>query len=159
MSTYVFGSGSLINMNNNIELTNHLNKKSCPVIIKGAKRSLNVMGKNHKVFGIKDVKTSFCNGILFKVNEKDMEYLINRESLYTIKLIAKNRILFDYKKTINFKSNDKIITFYPDTKYVLTKKQLSLNPTSSKYLNICIEGASSLGDDFLQDFTEMTHGL
>jgi len=116
-------------------------------------------GKNHKVFGIKDVKTSFCNGILFKVNEKDMEYLINRESLYTIKPIAKNRILFDYKKTINFKSNDKIITFYPDTKYVLTKKQLSLNPTSSKYLNICIEGASLMCDDLLQDFTEMTHGL
>ena len=45
MSTYVFGYGSLINMNNNIELTNHLNKKSCPVIIKGAKRSLNVKGK------------------------------------------------------------------------------------------------------------------
>jgi cation transport regulator ChaC len=59
MSTYVFGYGSLINMNNNIELTNHLNKKSCPVIIKGAKRSLNVKGKKPQSIWYKGCKKLF----------------------------------------------------------------------------------------------------
>ena len=59
----------------------------------------------------------------------------------------------------NFWRNNPNRLSYPESKYVLTKKQLPLNPSSSKYLNICIEGASLMGDDFLQDFTEMTHGL
>ena len=159
MSIYVFGYGSLLNMNNNIELSNTKNKKSCPVIIKGLKLSLNVMGKTHKLFGVKDVNTSSCNGILFKVNEKEIQNLIEREKLYTIKEITKNRILFDYKKSINFNPNDKIICFYPQHKYVLTKKQLLSHPLSSKYLNSCIDGASSFGEDFSNDFIEMTHGI
>ena len=156
MSIYVFGYGSLINMNNNIELTNFLNKKIYPVIVKGLKRSLNVAGRNHKVFGVKDVKTSLCNGILFKVNNKDLKYLIERESLYTIKNIDKNRINFSYDKHINFNINDKIYCFYPEPKYILNKKNINNLPISKKYLNICKQGSSFIGNNFLQDFISMS---
>ena len=106
MTIYVFGYGSLINMELNKELTQP--KKICPVMVKGLKRTLNVIGPLNKqlVFGVKDVKTSMCNGILFKVNLIVLEKIKQREKLYTMKPLGKERIVFHYKKSINFNKYD-----------------------------------------------------
>ena len=126
------------------------------VTVKGLKRSLNVDGKKHRVFGIKDVKTAHCNGILFKVTHEELDNLIEREKLYTMKPLAKSRIQFNYKKCITFKPNDEVICFYPMKKYVLTKTNLDKKPINENYLQICIEGSSKINKQFLDDFVKMT---
>ena len=156
MSTYVFGYGSLINMEQNTELNDCLHKKICPVHVKGLKRSLNVDGKKHRVFGVKDVKSALCNGILFKVTDKELDNLIEREKLYTLKPLSKDRILFNYTKCITFKPDDKVVCFYPMTKYVLTKTKLDTKPINENYLQICIHGVSKINQQFLDDFINTT---
>lgn len=156
MTIYVFGYGSLINMQENRELTHP--KKSWPVVINGLKRSLNVHGKNHLVFGVKDVKTSHCNGILFKVNAEELARLQEREKLYTLKTLDKKRVVFPYKKKILFKPDDEIVCFYPQAKYVLTKKELATKPSlqPQHYLHMCQTGAAAISTDFYNDFLETT---
>ena len=159
MTTYVFGYGSLINMQENKELTQP--KKSWPVMVNGLKRSLNVHGKNHLVFGVKDVKTSHCNGILFKVNADELARLQEREKLYTMKTLDKKQVEFPYKKKIQFKPADTIVCFYPQTKYVLTKKELAAKTSSQplkmqNYLRICETGAAAISADFYNDFMTTT---
>jgi hypothetical protein len=156
MSIYIFAYGSLINMEQNIELNNSIHKKICPVTVKGLKRSLNVGGKNYRVFGVKDVKASLCNGVLFKVTERELDNLIEREKLYTIKPLSKNRIVFNYTKCITFKPNDKVVCFYPMQKNVLTKNNLNTKPINNNYLQICIEGASKISNPFLDEFVRTT---
>jgi hypothetical protein len=155
---YIFGYGSLINMKENTnELTNPLRKKITPVEVTGLQRSLNVFNK-HRLLGVKDVKNKMCNGILFKVTQKELANLIEREKLYTPKLIEPERILFSYKKQIKFKPDDQIICFYPQAKNVLKKKDIDTTtiPVRPKYLTICLEGAAELGEDFLKDFIATT---
>ena len=154
MSTYVFGYGSLINMQQNTELT--LPKKSCPVLVTGLKRSLNVSGPHSKfrVFGVKKTNTHACNGILFKVSAQELATLIEREKLYTMKTLDKAQIRFIYKKNIAFKPADHIICFYPQAKYVLPKKVLHDKPISQEYLKICNEGATKISEEFLLDFLD-----
>ena len=149
MTIYVFGYGSLINMQENKELTQP--KKNWPVMINGLKRSLNVQGKNHLVFGVKDVKTSHCNGILFKVNAEELARLQEREKLYKMKTIDIKRVEFPYKKTLHFKPEDQIVCFYPQAKYVLTKKEL-IGKQPSSYLRKCQTGAEEMGPIFYKDF-------
>ena len=153
MTIYVFGYGSLINMQENKELTQP--KKSWPVMINGLKRSLNVQGKNHLVFGVKDVKTSHCNGILFKVNPEELARLQEREKLYKMQTIDTKRVEFPYKKTLQFKPADQIVCFYPQAKYVLTKKEL-ITKEPSHYLRKCQTGAEEMGTIFYKDFLDTT---
>ena len=150
MTIYVFAYGSLM----------HENIKNWPVVVNGLKRSLNVNGKNHLVFGVKDVKTSICNGILFKVNKNELTKLEEREKLYKMKTLDKKRVEFPYNKKIYFNPADQIICFYPQVKYVLTKKELVKNPDfyikSQNYLKICQTGAAAISIEFYNDFMEMT---
>ena len=130
-------------------------------MINGLKRSLNVQGKNHLVFGVKDVKTSHCNGILFKVNAEELARLQEREKLYKMKTIDIKRVEFPYKKTLHFKPADTIVCFYPQTKYVLTKKELAAKTSSQplkmqNYLRICETGAAAISADFYNDFMTTT---
>ena len=156
MAIYVFGYGALIHLKHIKELGKK-ERKSCPVMVTGLKRSLNVSGDRHLVYGVKDVKTASCNGLLFKVSPEELVNLVEREKLYTMKPLAKNRIEFAYNKTMEFKPDDQIICFYPQAKYVLTKKQLLAKPAeTSAYVRRCKAGAGSLGADFLRDFIETT---
>jgi len=143
-------------MQENKELTQP--KKCWPVMVNGLKRSLNVHGKNHLVFGVKDVKSSRCNGILFKVSPIELDRLQEREKLYKMKLLDKTRVEFPYKKKIIFKQDDQIVCFYPQAKYILTKKELiAKKPLQSQnYLNICKTGAAAISRDFYNDFIELT---
>ena len=156
MTIYVFAYGSLINMEETKELTQP--KKCWPVIINGLKRSLNVNGKNHLVFGVKDVKTARCNGILFKVNESELARLQEREKLYKMKMVDKKRVEFPYNKKIYFTPTDQIVCFYPQAKYILTKKELKTKQPlqSQNYMNICYTGAAAVSEEFYNDFMDTT---
>ena len=156
MTIYVFGYGALLNLPLIKELTQP--KKSWPVVINGLKRSLNVMGQKHLVFGVKDVKTAWCNGVLFKVTENELARLQEREKLYTMKTVDKQRVEFPYKKTLRFKPADQMVCFYPQAKYVLTKKELMAKKPlqSPDYLRICQTGAAAISADFYNDFIETT---
>jgi hypothetical protein len=166
MSVYIFGYGSLINKE---ELKNEFNikKKVIPVIVSGFTRSFDVSssssssssGGKYKVLGIKNKKGAWCNGIVFKVNEEELVKLIERESNYIVKAIEQNRISFDYGKHVTFKKEDIILCFYPKPLYRLNKKQSTSRPIRPNYLNICLEGAKALGEDFLRDFTDTTQLL
>lgn len=156
---YVFGYGSLINMAKNTELIQP--KKICPVRVKGLKRSLNISGPASKsrVFGVKDVQTANCNGILFKVNATELANLEKREQLYKMKMLAPERIEFYTAKCFKFKPTDKIVCFYPQAKYVLTKKDLKSKPVSPDYLRICTDGAEAISEAFLEDFLAMSASI
>jgi len=158
MTIYVFGYGALLNLKTVKEFSQ--SKKSWPVVMNGLKRSLNVMGQRHLVFGVKDVKTSHCNGILFKVNAEELARLQEREKLYTMKTIYKNRVDFAYEKTLQFKPVDQIVCFYPQAKYVLTKKELvtkiPLHMQSQHYVDNCKMGAAAVSTEFYEYFLETT---
>jgi ChaC-like protein len=166
MSVYIFGYGSLINKE---ELKNEFNikKKIIPVIVSGFTRSFDVSsssssgssGGKYKVLGIKNKKGAWCNGIVFKVNEEELDKLIERESNYTIKTIEQNRISFDYGKQLTFKKDDQVLCFYPKPLYRLNKKQSTYRPIRPNYETICLEGARAFGSDFLRDFSETTRLL
>ena len=161
MSVYIFGYGSLINKNE-ISEELHKKKKIIPVIVTGLKRSFNISssGGKYKVLGVQDTKKdNWCNGVLFKVNEEELEKLIERESNYIVKTIEQNRISFDYGKQLTFKKDDQVLCFYPKPLYRLNKKQSTSRPIRPNYETICLEGARAFGPDFLRDFTETTQLL
>jgi hypothetical protein len=154
MSIYVFGYGSLINMKKNKELINCGKRRNCPVSVKGLKRSLNIASaiNNLRFFGVKNNKNALCNGVLFKVNELELDKLIKREGLYTVTKLAKNRIVFNYNKQISFNPEDKIIFFYPNPNAVLSKSKLSSKKVSPEYFKNCLEGSAEISKSFLKDF-------
>ena len=160
MSVYVFGYGALINLAKTQEIKIACRKKMYPVIVNGLKRSLHVLGGSvtqYKVFGVKDVKTANCNGILFKVTQKELAALIAREQLYTPKTLDPARISFAYKhallpKVLHFKPTDEIVCFYPQPKYVLPKKALAAYPIKPGYLQNCLDGAAKFNMYFFEDF-------
>jgi hypothetical protein len=154
MSIYVFGYGALLNLKTIKELDKP--KKFCPVIVQGLKRSLNVNGAKQLVLGVKDVKTAVCNGILLKVSTNELAKLQEREKLYTMKTLEKTRVDFAYGKCVALTSADQIICFYPQARYVLTKKEVPIKYKASAYMRKCLAGANAIGDDFFQDFLKTT---
>ena len=156
MSVYVFGYGMLINLAKIYEIKIASRKKIYPVVVDGLKRSLNVLGGSelkYKVMGVKDVKTANCNGVLFKVTQKELMDLIAREQLYTPKTLDPTRISFAYNKaSLHFKPTDKIVCFYPQPKYVLPKKELAAYPVKPGYLKNCLDGAAQFNVAFYEDF-------
>ena len=159
MSIYVFGYGSLINKNELIKEI-HKNKNIIPVLVKGLKRSFNVSSKGgkYKVLGVRNSSSSKaeCNGVLVKVNKEELAELIEREKNYSIKPIKKDRLSFPYGKEVELKNEDQLFCFYPETLFKLTKTESERIPIRPNYLNICLEGAKALGEDFFNDFIETT---
>lgn len=158
MSTYVFGYGSLINMKYTDEISNSLTRRICPVMIKGLKREFNVSTESntHKVLGIKKNVNHFCNGILFKVNEEELNKLKMREKQYYIIFLNINHIIFKYNQTKQFKKGDRIICFIPLKEYIYNKKDALNKPISNRYFDICKEGCINISKEFYQDFIETT---
>ncbi len=147
--TYIFAYGALLDV--------YKNKKNWPVLVHGFKRTLNVHGQNHLVFGVKERSNSRCNGILIKVSKKELDQLVLREKLYTLKPLPKETLSFPYTpKPLKFESTDEIFYFAPQAKYVLTKKAAEEKPLPTVYLNRCLRGAAAQGPAFLQDFIQTT---
>ena len=154
---YVFCYGELINLKRVKEINQP--KENWPVMINGLKRSLNVRGKNHLVFGIDDVNGEWCNGVLIKVSQDELRRLKKREKLYKLKTLDKDKVKFPYKKILQFNPTDKIVYFSPKSNYVLTNNELANNAQSFKaqhYLHLSQTGAAEIGPDFYNDFMRTT---
>jgi hypothetical protein len=149
MPIYIFAYGALLDV--------YKNKRSWPVVLNGFKRTLNVQGQKHLVFGLKKSSTSTCNGLLLKVDEKELDQLVLREKLYTLKPLPKENLTFPYTpKPLKFEPTDELFYFAPEAKYVLTKKAAEEKPRPTAYLNRCLKGAAAQGPAFLQDFLDST---
>lgn len=152
---YLFGYGALVNLAEIKEFEKK--KRACPVMVNGLKRSLNVSGQKHCVFGVKTAKSAKCNGLLIKINEMELVKLEQREKLYTLKPLAKERIDFAYGKCFQLKPKDQIFYFAPQANYVLTQKQMASCLHDQVYVRQCLAGAHAIGDDFFQDFLKTTN--
>lgn len=161
----MFGYGSLINMDENNELNDHLNKKVYPVKIKHLIREWNINGSlpladefNQTFLGVKENSESWCNGILFFVSEEELKLLDQRERYYVKKYIEKSDIEFyELKENIlELDRIDKIIYYHTDSKY--EGKPSELYPVSARYINICLEGCEKISDKFKEDFIMTTIG-
>jgi len=160
IACYIFGYGSLINMEyNTAELTDAISRPVWPIMVKGLQRTKNVLlkDKKHVVFGVKDHLTKSCNGILFPVNKDEFTRLLIREGLYEPVLLNANRILTKYgaASQYNFVFNPamKIYCFYPKEKVLTTNKKLPFLPG---YLKICSDGCRRISDQFYKDFVTKT---
>ena len=145
--TYIFAYGALLDV--------YKNKRCWPVLVHGLKRTLNVDGHRHLVFGAKERSNSKCNGILIKVSKKELDQLVLREKLYTLKPLPKENMAFPYTPTpLKFESAEEVFYFAPQPNYVLTKKAAEEKPRPTAYLNRCLRGAAAQGPAFLHDFIE-----
>ena len=144
---YVFGYGSLININTINELSNIPNKKTCPVNIDGLKRSWHVRGKIQTYLGIEDNPNYTCNGLLIEVTELELDKLSKREEFYIKRPIDKSRIRFDYDKFLQI-SDDIIYSFY-SLKYDNPDRG---HPILQKYIYRCLIGCIKISKKFYNDF-------
>jgi len=88
MEHNMVGYGSLISHNSLKETIN--NKHFKPVIIKGYKRIFDIYSKknaNSDVLNIKKSKNSKLNGVMFKVNDLELEKIKKREDWYSLKKV------------------------------------------------------------------------
>ncbi len=157
MSIYVFGYGSLINMSENVELENYMQCEIIPVKIMGLQRKWNIHGENQTYLGIIENDDFWCNGIIFRVSDKDLNYLDLREKYYEKRFIKKEKIKFyeDYDKNIVFIENDQIIYYHADPKYLGSPS--TKYPIKEEYLNICLIGCEKISKLFKMDFIISTH--
>ncbi len=156
IACYIFGYGSLINMEyNTAELTDAISRPVWPIMVKGLQRTKNVLlkDKKHVVFGVKDHLTKSCNGILFPVNKDEFTRLRIREGSYEPVLLNVNRILTKYgpasQYNFVFNLSVKIYCFYPKEKALTTNKKLPFLPG---YLKICYDGCRRINLQFYKDF-------
>ena len=155
MSIFIFGYGSLIK---DIQT----NKKVYPVKVHGLKRAFNVRTKDaaHKILGVKKNARQWCNGVIFKVNAKELSQIIRREKHYTPELLEPSQISFAYQPSLLvLKPADQIIYFLPQGIHRLSRKQAAALPIKPGYLNKCLTGAAGINEAFLQDFLTTTEDI
>lgn len=157
MANYIFGYGSLINMAlNATELKNTAQRQFWPVLVTDLQRSFNMQGTNYTALNVKNVKGSKCNGIIFKVNNKELELLKIREAQYTLKPIAKSRLNFIYGGQTPLLPADTVFCFYAHAAAPrINKATCFLN---KNYVKICLDGCAKISAVFLADFVLMTSG-
>ena len=149
MSKYVFGYGSLINMNENSELENNMHREINPVKVMGLQRKWNIHGDDQTFLGIIENEESWCNGILFRVSDQDLKYLDLREKYYEKRNITKEQITF-YDKSIKFDQNDKIIYYHTNPIYSGSPSEAF--PIKNEYKTICLTGCQNISHLFMSDF-------
>ena len=164
MTIYIFGYGSLINVENNKALQNDQAagpRELYPVLIKNLKRYFNVLGNKNNVeyrlLGVKGEPNAVCNGLLYQVSDQELGRLIKREQNYTPTFLEHHRILFNYNKTLTLSADDKVICFYPKAEYILTQQNALSVPIQAKYREICYAGASKISEVFFEDFKKYTY--
>jgi hypothetical protein len=150
---YVFGYGSLINVNNTTEFMNKDKKIIIPLTLKNMKRSFCVYGFKEIYLGVIEQENSLCNGLLISISNSELEMLKIREKYYDLKEMDISNILFNYNKKILFNKDDKIVLFYPKKEYIINKYDKNI---SKKYLQICVNGCIKYGIVFLYDFISQT---
>ncbi len=160
MNKYMFGYGSLINMDENFELIGHSTRQVHPVKIKKLSREWNIHGllpSGQTFLGVNYDEKSWCNGILFCVSDEEIKTLDSREKYYTKKDIEKSNIIFyDDKQSSILDKIDKIIYYHTDPIY--EGRPCIMYPVSMEYIKICIDGCKKISDEYKKDFIMTTKG-
>lgn len=162
MTIYIFGYGSLINLEKNKDLRQDqiIVRELYPVMVKDLKRYFNVLGNknniDYRLLGVYDEPHAFCNGLLYQVSAQELEKLIKREQNYTATILDPNRLLFNYNKTLTLSADDKVICFYPNPEHMLIQEMALSVPIQPDYREICYAGAKRISQAFFEDFVKYT---
>lgn len=150
MSTFIFGYGSLINIES---LQKTINRKLqaneiFPVQLNGFTRIWNYKAKvfstklNKEIdavyLNIAPFHDSFINGIVFEVNEEELELLKKRERYYSMVEVTPH---------IKFDQNAKIYTFICYDRLHLAAFHTPCY-VLQKYINIVEEGCTNISPNF-----------
>ncbi len=161
MDKYIFGYGSLINLDSLAKTIERKVSKSeiIPTILFGYSRIWNYKAKVFSENLIKNIdavylnlmesKNKQVNGIIFKISDIELEKLKIREKHYTLVNIS--------DKT-NLKEKYKIYTFICYNENYIAK------PTSEsyvfqKYIDIVYKGCEEMGSEFKQIFDDTTEEI
>jgi cation transport regulator ChaC len=160
MSTIqVFGYGSLIN-ETSMRASSPRAVDIMPAYITGFRRSFAKWnGLEHLSETARQGRIPFCaldvqpheshrvNGVVFKVDDREFEKLIEREYGYQMLETA----------AYHYDSDDNVGTTYVFSAENPTSTYDFGNASQERYLQICLAGAQNLGDSFYQEFIETTY--
>lgn len=158
MKQYIFGYGSLINKESIFKtLSNRDTIEIYPVRVHNIKRGWYIPGPSNDMYlGVQLEQKSKCNGVIFEVNNDEIDLISAREKYYDITVLP--------NKQIEFLESDNILN---DTDIVYIYIIDNINPKiiidhvnyfiTKKYLNICIEGCININNKFSDEFFNTTY--
>lgn len=122
-------------------------KKFTPVKVKGYKRIFNIEEKNnHDVLNLASSKNSTFNGVLFKVNDKELKEIKEREDWYNI----------EESECYDFKTKKKIGKCLLFIDHLILIDRHHKNP-DKKYFVLCREAAYHISKEFGRAWDETTY--
>jgi len=134
----IVGYGSLISHQSLKETIK--DKKFISVIVKGYKRVFNLEienDKDHDMLNVFKHPGSTFNGVLFKVNEKELDKIKEREAEYNL----------EKTKCYDFKTKKSLGECYVVADYLVSIDKKGLLP-DKKYFILCREAAYSISYEF-----------
>ncbi len=163
MTKYIFGYGSLLSSASRFQ-TLQEEVKAIPLTLFGYKRSWNTrasqLGGGITFLGLEPVENSFCNGIVFPVDEEQFVRLAKREAGYQqVELPIEAFQWADPSNSLDIKT---VTTFC----FVSENRPDNEHPIVQSYLDLCLEGCIELENDFdcikegqaTEDFIKLTDG-
>ena len=134
----MIGYGSLMSHNSLKETIN--NKHFKPVIIKGYKRIFDIYVKkseNSDILNREKSKSSELNGVMFKVNDKELRQIKKRENLYNL----------EKTKAYDFKDKKMLGSCFIVIDYSVKIDRKNKLPSKS-YFILCREAAYHISKEF-----------
>ena len=156
-SIVIFGYGSLIN-EDSLRKTVPSAKNIVPVRLQGYTRvfdfpsSTRLCEKSGKCCTVLNAfeskKDSSINGIIFEMDEEDLQNLIYRETGYE---------LIEVEVENYYDENVKIVAYFFKAPKYESNYFLFDSEKQMEYLDLCVEGCKIFGDEFLREFLETTY--
>src|SRR3989344_5552346 len=144
MEYNLVGYGSLISHNSLKESCK--DKEFIQVTIKGYKRVFNITENNHSdILNIKESKKDKLNAVLFKVNEKELKKLKEREDWYN----------FEETTAYDFKTNKLLTKALISIDHIICIDK-SNHPPNKSYFMLCREAAYHISKEFGKVWDETT---
>ncbi len=145
MDYNIIGYGSLLSHKSLKE--DCKDKKFKQVIVKGYKRIFNIdEGNSHDVLNLTPEKSSAFNGVLFKVNDRELKKLKEREDWYNI----------EESECYNFNTNKKAGKCLLFIDHMILIDKHHKNP-DKRYFILCREAAYHISKKFGRYWDETTY--
>ena len=135
MEYHLIGYGSLMSHQSLRETIP--DKHFTPVIVKGYKRIFNLAEKNGDVLNLIKSRKSFFNGVLFKVNEKELIKIKKREDEYNL----------EETSAYDFLTKKKLCKCLIVTDNIISIDRKKRKPDKS-YFTLCRESAYHISKEF-----------
>ncbi|MDP4039356.1 MAG: gamma-glutamylcyclotransferase family protein [Candidatus Pacearchaeota archaeon] len=146
MKYNMIGYGSLMSHTSLIESCK--NKRFIPVKIKNFRRIFNIQEINLKsdILNLKKEKKSKCNAVFFKVNEKELAEIKEREDWYN----------FEEAQVYHFKTNKNLGKAFISIDYSVLIDKKGYNPNKT-YFILCREAAYHISKEFGEFWDKTTY--